>query len=308
MSLNGLSIFITGAAGFIGSHLGNRLIEMGNAVYGLDSYFHATKNPLKFECERGDVRWPDLLLMRARNADAIIHLAAAINVDFSAADPESVYDVNLGGTLNILEAARKLDKKVVFASSSEIYGTAQERVMDEAHPLDGQSPYAASKIAADRACKAWQDAYGLKVNTVRLFNTFGPWQADDGYGGVIAKFSKQCLAGKPMTVYGQGDQRRDYLWIDDAVNAYLLALERDFNGPVNFGTGTTVSIRELASSIAVNVYGGKIADVKSLWEFGPERRGEVDCLRCDASKAKEMGWEPTVGFQDGLKRYMEFMR
>ena len=302
---NNLSIFITGAAGFIGSHLGNRLSQMGNHVYGLDSYFHASKNPLKFECEPGDVRWPDLLLMRAKNADVILHLAAAINVDFSAHDPESTYDVNLKGTLNVLEAARKLDKKVVYASSSEIYGTAQERAMDESHPLDGQSPYAASKTAADRACKAWQDAYGLKVNVVRLFNTFGPYQADDGYGGVIAKFTKQCLSGQPMSIYGNGEQRRDYLWIDDAVNAYILAIERDFPGPINFGTGTTVSINEVAAGIAI-AYGGSGYSHPRLEQ--PPRAGEVDCLRADSSKAKEMGWTPTMSFHDGLRRYVEWAK
>src|SRR3990167_7837210 len=162
-NLRDRNILITGAAGFIGSHLGNRLKSLGNRVIGIDSYIHASNNPLTFYCEKGDIRWEDLLMMRAKDVDVIVHLAAMVNVDFSAKMPDYVFDVNLDGTLGLLEVARKLDKPVVYASSSEVYGTAQEYAMNERHQLDGQSPYAASKIAADRACKAWKDAYGMEV-------------------------------------------------------------------------------------------------------------------------------------------------
>ena len=311
-SLREMSVLITGAAGFIGSALGNRLVAEGVRVQGLDSYFHACNAPRSFSVENGDVRFSDLILMRAKNVDTIVHLAAAINVDFSHVMPEAAFDINLDGTINILEAARKLDKNVVFASSSEIYGTHQDTLlsdfsentgMDERHPLDGQSPYAASKIAADRACFAWSKTYGMRVNCVRLFNVYGPWQADDGYGGVIAKFVRLALQGKAMPIYGNGDQRRDYLWIDDAVEAYVLAIRSKFRTPVNFGTGSTVSINEIAQKI-----GEKISPNIWRWEKEPPRPGEVDLLRCDWSKAKSMGWKPTVAFDEGLQRYVDWAR
>ena len=303
-NLQDRNILITGAAGFIGSWLGNRLKSLGNHVTGIDSYIHASNNPLSFYCERGDIRWEDLLMMRAKDVDVIVHLAAMVNVDFSAKMPDYVFDVNLDGTLGLLEVARKLDKPVIFASSSEVYGTAQERMMNERHQLDGQSPYAASKIAADRACKAWRDAYGMEINVLRCFNVFGPWQANDGYGGVIARFTKCALDGRPMPIFGDGSQRRDYTWIDDAVDAYILALTTKLDGPLNIGTGTTVSILEVAQDIH-NIVGG---NPKSVWEYVAPRPGEVDVLRCDASKARELGWEPKVAFADGLQRYVDWAK
>ena len=257
------------------------------------------------------------MLMRMKDVDTVVHLAALINVDFSAKAPEHVFDVNLNGTLVVLEAARKLDKPVIFASSSEVYGTAQERAMNEKHQLNGQSPYAASKIAADRACKAWNDTYGMDIKIMRLFNTFGPHQANDGYGGVIAKFTSQAIAYKPMSVYGTGEQRRDYLWVDDAVDAYILALSSQrWPGPVNFGTGTTVSVMDIATRIYWEIHnpGGKYAphdesdreDFKSARDYiyTDPRPGEVDCLRCDATKARSLGWEPKTAFQEGIHKYV----
>ena len=306
-------VLITGAAGFIGSHLGNRLASLGAAVRGMDNGFHPSGAPTSFPVESGDVRFPEFLAMRVRNADAVVHLAAAINVDFSHVLPEAAFEINMEGTINVLEACRRLDKELVFASTSEIYGTVQDtrcvdgtwhgdRAIGEDHPLDGQSPYAASKIAADRACKAWADTYGMRVNVVRLFNTYGPWQASDGYGGVIAKFTEQALGGRALTIYGSGDQRRDYLWVDDACAAFELALRKRFDGPVNFGTGTTVSIRDLVPMV------GELAGVPYKWTFERPRAGEVDCLRADASKARELGWAPTTVFADGLKRYVAWAK
>jgi len=290
------------------------LRSKGARVLGLDNYFHAQKSaPRRFEVENGDIRFEELLAMRMRDKDAVFHLAAAINVDFSHVLPAPAFDINVTGTLNVLECARKFDVKVVFASSSEVYGTQQDtkcadgtahgyRAIAEDHPLDGQSPYAASKIAADRMCKAWADTYGMKVSIVRLFNTFGPWQADDGYGGVIAKFVRQDLAGEAMTIYGTGEQRRDYVWVDDSVDAFVLALQRDLPDPTNFGTGTTVSIRDLADFIG--------EEVGQPWRFTiePPRTGEVDCLRCDWSKAKGLGWEPKTDFSTGLSRYVRWAK
>src|SRR3990167_2704974 len=124
----------------------------------------------------------------------------------------------------------------------------------------------------------------------------------------MEKLGKQTTEGKPMSIFGTGEQRRDYLHIDDAVDAYLLALTERFDGPVNFGTGTTVSIRDLAYDIAIGVHGPAPIPLKSLWEFGPVRKGEVDCLRCDSSKARAMGWSPQVDFKEGIRRYITWTK
>lgn len=298
-----MRVLITGAAGFVGAHLGNALAAEGADVQGMDSYMHPSRQPLRFPCEWGDVRDPEILAIRARDVDTIVHLAAVIHVDWSRVAPNLAFDVNVRGTVNVLETARRLDKDVVFASSSEVYGTAQ-RNMDEGHPLDGQSPYAASKIAGDRACKAWKDTYGMNINIVRTFNTYGPWQASDGYGGVIAKFTRWALAGRPMEIYGGGTQLRDYLWIDDAVAAYRLALAHKFHRPVNFGTGDTVSIVDIAAEIA------RYLDLARppFWIHVAPRPGEVEALRCDATLARTLGWAPTVSFREGLHRYIDWAR
>jgi len=205
---------------------------------------------------------------------------------------------------NILNVARKMDIPVVYASSSEVYGSAQSSFISETHPLDGQSPYSASKIAADRMCKAWVDTYGMKINVVRLFNTFGPFQAADGYGGVIARFVAMGMQGIPMTIFGAGTQERDYLYIDDAVSAYLLALKTRFDGPVNFGCGKPVSINDIAKTIFGHVGGNP----ETPWVHIDPRPGEVDRLCCDNRKALSMGWSPTVPFNEGVRKYVEWRR
>lgn len=307
MDFNGKTYLLTGAAGFLGSHLGNKLDQLGARVLGADNYLHPVGAPPVFKIERADVREPEYIAIRVKNCDAIIHLAAAINIDWAQAFPELAWQINVGGTMNVLEVGRRLDVPIVFASSSEIYGTAQSTAISETHPLDGQSVYSASKIAGDRLCRAYVKEQGCEINVVRLFNTMGYYQGDDSYGGVIAKFTKAALNGKPMTIYGNGEARRDYLWIDDAVNAYLLALSTRFSGPINFGTGTTVSVLDIAQSVA-NLCGRVPNGPKSLWEHQAARKGEVDCLRCDYSKAKSMGWEPQTKFEDGLRMYVEWAR
>ena len=298
---------VTGAAGFIGSHLGNRLFQLGNRVYGLDNYLHPVGAPPLFKIERADVRDFEYLAISAKNADAIIHLAAAINIDWGQTFPELAWQINVDGTRNVLEVARRFDIPVIYASSSEVYGTAQATAMSETHPLDGQSIYSASKIAGDRLCRAYVLEHEMQINVVRLFNTMGYYQGDDSYGGVIAKFTRQALENKPMTIYGSCEQRRDYLWIDDAVNAYLLALTTRFPGPINFGTGTTVSVLDIARGVA-ELCGLSPSGPKTLWEHDKPRRGEVDCLRADWSKAKALGWEPKTSFANGLYNYIEWAK
>src|SRR3990172_3279238 len=297
-------ILITGAAGFIGAHLGNRLVALGNKVRGIDNFYHSSGQKLDFRCETGDVRDEAHLSFVAKDSEIIVHLAAVISIDNSIEFPENCLDINTTGTMRVLEIARRFDMKVVFASSSEVYGPTQATSMDETHPLDAQSPYAATKVFGDRLCNAYKETYGMSINTVRLFNTFGPYQASDGYGGVIAKFTRQTLDGESMTIYGDGSQERDYLYVSDAVEAYLLAMTQEWDGPVNFASGNPVSIMDIAKKIESLTY---LHSPKSGWELIKPRPADVKKLWGNADKARrEVGWEPKTSFDDGLKQYVEW--
>ena len=201
-----MKILITGARGFIGSHLGNRLVELGHQVVGVDNKHHTSTNEIKFDCMTDTFQ--NLLSpindIEKHFWDVIIHLAAFINVDESIEDPVMYMDNNAMGTLEVLEYVRKHPKtKLIFASSAEVYGTAQRMLMDEDHPLDPQSPYAVSKLAAEQMCKNYAQIYGLDITVVRNFNTFGEHQSGGRYGGVIAKFKNLAKSGKPLEVYGR---------------------------------------------------------------------------------------------------------
>lgn len=296
-------IFITGAAGFIGSHLFKKLKQNGHEVIGLDNFSHWCKNPIFSQVKYGDVRYYHDIENYVKWADLVFHLAAQINVDKSITNPQETIDTNVIGTLNILEAVKKYNKKMVFASSSEVYGTAQTDKMDEKHQLDAQSPYAASKVAGDRLCKAYYDTYGAKVSILRNFNTFGEYQADDSYGGVIAIFTRQALAGEPLRVFGSGEQRRDYMSVFDAIRGYEFCVEKELWGkPINIGTGETISINQLANAII------DLTNSKSIIEHVEPRAGEVQRLCVDISFAKSLGFELQNNFYDNLEKYVKWYK
>ncbi|MCK4522401.1 MAG: NAD-dependent epimerase/dehydratase family protein [Nanoarchaeota archaeon] len=289
------NILITGNKGFIGSHL---MKQLGNEVMGIDNNFHPSKN--KVESIIGDIRNKELVDELVQKVDVVFHLAAVIHVDYSIKYPADTLDVNIGGTLNILEACRKYNKKLIFASSSEVYGSSQAEYMNEEHLLDCQSPYAATKVAGDRLCKSYMDTYGMDISILRNFNTFGEWQNDGSYGGVIAIFTRQALAGKPITVFGDGSQERDYMHINDAIRGYVLAAS--MKGVLNIGTGKTVSVLEIAKMIK------EITESKSEIVFLGERAGEVQRLCADISKAKKLGFEPRTDFKKNLIDYVNWYK
>jgi len=299
-------ILVTGGRGFIGSHLANRLDKDGHEVIVLDNLSHPSRVILRprIKFRYGDVRSKEDIEQLVKWCDVVFHLAAQIHVDKSIKNPQETIDINVTGTLNVLEAVRKYDKEMIFASTSEIYGTAQTGKMSEEHPLDAQSPYGASKLAADRLCKAYHSTYGTKVKILRNFNTFGPGQADGGegssYGAVIGIFTRLALASKPMPVFGTGEQARDYMYIDDAINAYLLVHEKgEYGEEYNAGTGVPITINNLVEFIENNVLpnSGHI-HVES-------RPGEVNMLCADASKLRALGWKPErVTFENKLMRFI----
>jgi nucleoside-diphosphate-sugar epimerase len=211
--------------------------------------------------------------------------------------------VNVTGTLHVLEAARRLTKieRLVITSSSEVYGPKTVDNIDESHPLNPTSPYAASKVAADRYCYAYSVMCGLPVSIARMFNTFGPRQIYD----VVPRFVQMALRGEPITVFGTGEQTRDFMYVTDAVNA-LLTMGADPRArlrTVNFGTGREISIRSLAKLVK------ELTGSRSEVVFLPRRTSEVEGLCCNAGLASALlEWRPCVRFEDGLARTIEWAR
>ena len=309
-----MKMLITGGAGFIGSHLCDKYIKEGHTVLCLDNFMSGNLTNVRhlldyrsFKLIKGDVRDFDLLEKIVRDVDVIFHLAAQIHVDRSYIEPRLTYDVNVVGTQNILEVAKMNDvKRVIHASTSEVYGSAQQPEINENHPLNAPHPYGASKIAADRMCYAYAQTYGMDISILRFFNIFGPRQRDIGYGGVISIFTRRVMSNVPPIIYGSGLQTRDYTYIEDAVNAYDLVLNyKEAVGPINFGTGTEVSILDLANML-IELCGKKGAMQPT--HIGP-RIGEVKRLIADTTMAKKLlGWEPKFDFERGLKEYVNWYR
>lgn len=308
-----MRMLITGGAGFIGSHLCEKYAREGHTVLCLDNFLSGNLNHVRqlldyrnFKLVKGDVRDRELVEKMMCDVEAVFHLAAQIHVDRSYIEPQLTWDINVMGTQNILEAARMHDvRKVLLASSSEVYGSALYAPIDENHPLNAPHPYGASKIAADRMAYAYTQTYGMDIAIMRLFNVFGPRQRDLGYGGVISIFTRRVLSGIAPLIYGGGEQTRDYTYVTDAVRAYDLALrhEKPLDGPVNFGTGTEVSILTIAGMIVELC--GKQGLVQPA--HVEARIGEVHRLIADASRAKELlGWDPEVDFRTGLQSFVDW--
>lgn len=310
-----MRILITGGAGFIGSHLCENYTKDGHVVYCFDNFMSGNLTNIRhlldfrnFKLIKGDVRNYDLLEKSMSNIDVVFHLAAQVHVDRSYIEPRLTYDINVLGTQNVLEIARLYDiKKVIFASTSEVYGTAQYEPIDENHPLDAPHPYGASKIAADRMCYAYIKTYGMNIAIIRHFNVFGPRQRDVGYGGVISIFTRRVLNNVPPIIFGDGHQTRDYTYVKDTVRAYdyVLKYNSPINSPINFGSGKEVSILDLANMI---IYFCGKKDLIRPVHMEP-RLGEVERLIADTSKSKNiLGWETEYDFETGLKSFVEWYK
>ena len=309
-----MKILITGGAGFIGSHLCEKYTKEGHTVLCLDNFMNGNLinirhllNYRNFKLINGDIRDFDLLEKIMRDVDVVFHLAAQIHVDRSIIEPKLTYEINVLGTQNILEVARMYDvEKIIHASTSEVYGSAQYAPMDEKHPLNAPHPYGASKIAADRMCYSYIQTYGMNICIMRPFNIFGPKQKDSGYGGVISLFTKRVLSNMPPIIYGDGEQTRDYTYIDDIVDAYDLILNnKPIREPINFGTGKEIKIIDLANKIIELC--GKRGNIKPV--HVEPRPGEVQRLIADISKAKEiLGWEPNYTIEEGLKKFIDWYK
>ncbi len=309
-------MLVTGADGFMGSHLTERLVKegarvsiyiRGNSITG--TVLYTLKNLAPFEKTfkeiiTGNIASQDAVeLIKKNDPEYIFHLAADAYVPNSFEHPREVMESNLWGTVNVLEAVRQLPrvKRAVCTSSSEIYGTAQYAPIDEAHPLNPTSPYAASKVAADRAAYSYFNTYRLPISIIRPFNTFGPRHTYD----VIPKFIRLALEGKPITIYGKGQQTRDFTYVEDMVEAFLVMGHhpRAIGQAVNFGTGYDVSIQKTADLIK------SLTGTRSPIVYVPQRMAEVHRLICGSGLAKKLfGWKPRVSFKEGLQRNIDWAR
>jgi UDP-glucose 4-epimerase len=256
--------------------------------------------PLSVSVYEADVREPAVVDRAAAGADLIFHEAAAVSVTDPVADPAGTNEVNLGGTLNVLEAARREDARVVFASSAAVYGRPDSVPVAEDHPTEPLSPYGLQKLAADRYLRQYADLYDLPTVPLRYFNVYGPGQTGD-YAGVITAFADRIAAGDPLLVHGDGTQTRDFVHVDDVVRANLLAATTEAVGQAyNVGTGDSVTIQQLAETMVA------AAETDVPIEHGEAREGDVPESEADLARARsQLGYEPQVTLADGLQELVD---
>lgn len=304
-------IFVTGAGGFVGSHVVEHLLGEGRKVRALVHYNGAGRRGFLDELNAkalggldiafGDVRDPHQMARMVQGCDAVLHLAALIAIPYSYNAPASYVETNVQGTLNILEACRRQGvKRLVVTSTSEVYGTAQQVPMTETHPLQAQSPYAASKIGADQLALSYYRAHGLPVVVLRPFNTYGPRQSARA---VLPTILSQILSGQKTIALGNLSPRRDLTFVTDTAQAFVAAMERKgIDGEtIHFGQGAAVSVQELAD-MCCRILKKRCRIITADPRVRPVK-SEVDLLLCDPSKARErLGWEPRVSLEEGVRR------
>lgn len=312
-----MQVLLTGAGGFIPSHVAEELTARGHQVRALvhynsrGSWGHLQQiSPAlrqNLEVHLGDVTDAFQTRRLAQGCDAIVHMAALIGIPYSYQAPASYLATNTQGTLNILEAARTEGiKRVIVTSTSEVYGTARYTPIDEAHPLQAQSPYSASKIAADKLAESYFRSFDLPVVVLRPFNTYGPRQSERA---VIPTILAQALAGRTEIRLGSLTPKRDLTFVQDTARAFALALEAPgIEGQeIHFGQGWAVSVGELAERcLAAANSSARI--VQENERVRPEK-SEVGLLLCNPEKARQLlGWQPQVTLDEGLARTVAFIR
>src|SRR5437660_9660975 len=305
---------VTGAAGFIGSSLVRALLERGDEVRGIDNFSTGRRENLTEMLSRIDFQEADILDLDAMHkacagVDYVLHEAAIPSVPKSVLDPLGSNRANVDGTLNVLVAARDAKvKRVVYAASSSAYGDTPTLPKHEAMTPNPISPYAVAKLARELYMVSFYRCYGLETVCLRYFNIFGPRQDPTSpYSGVLAKFITQMLAGEQPTIFGDGETSRDFTYIDNAVEANLLAAKAPASqaaGQVfNVATGTRVDLNEIFQLLK------KIIGFKNDVKYGPDRAGDVKHSLADLSRIeKHLGYRPKVSFEEGLRRTVEWNR
>ena len=303
---------VTGGAGFIGSHLVEGLLARDYKVRVLDNFSTGRRDNLanvltKVELLEGSVANLTTARSAMRNVDVVFHEAALPSVPRSVKNPLESNEVNITGTLNILLAARDAGvKRVVYAASSSAYGNQPTLPKVETMTPDPLSPYAIGKLAGEMYARAFTQLYGLSTVSLRYFNVFGPRQdPTTQYAGVIAKFMTCAIEGKPYPVYGDGEQSRDFTYVENVVEANILAAERPIEGAplINIAYGERTTLNQIIRIL------NELTGQKLSADYGPERAGDVKHSHADVTLAgKLIGYEPMVNLREGLKRTLEWYR
>ncbi len=304
---------VTGGAGFIGCNIVRALLERGIETRVLDNFSTGHRHNIgdirdDIEVIEGDLRSYHVVRKAMEGVEVVLHQGALPSVPRSIADPITSNEVNVQGTLNILHAALDAGcRRAVYASSSSIYGNAPERVKSEELHVMPLSPYAVSKLAGEKYFQVFHHIYGLETVAVRYFNVFGPYQDPESpYSAVIPLFVRSILAGEPPVIDGDGEQSRDFTYVENVVHANILAADAPLapGHVINIACNDSISVNRLASDIAKLLGREDIVPV-----HGPSRPGDVKHSCADISLAKKLlGYEPVVSFEDGLARTVEFLR
>ena len=303
-----MKIVVTGGAGFIGSHLVDRLIQEGHEVVVVDNLSSGKRRNVNRAAEfyKMDIQSSRLeQVFRRERPSLVIHLAAQMNVRRSVEDPVFDAQVNILGMLNVLEqAVRHGTRKALFASSGgAIYGEQETYPAPESHPTQPLSPYGISKLTGEQYLSYYQRISGIQCVSLRYANVYGPRQDAEGEAGVVAIFTQKMLNGEQAIINGNGRQTRDFVFVEDVVEANLAVMGKEVQGTYNVGTGRETTVNDLFQMLTELTESG----LKSV--HGPAKKGEQARSVIDASKLRqELGWEPRVTLQEGLKRTVEYFR
>ena len=297
----GATVLVTGGAGFVGSRLAETLAAH-NDVRVLDNFSTGSRAnlPPNVDLVEGDVREETTVYAAMDGVDVVYHQAGLVSVPESLDAPVASSDINVGGTVQVLDAARRHDARVVLASSAAVYGDADVQPISEDAEKNPSSPYGADKLAADNYADVFADAYDLPVLTLRYFNVYGPGQNPE-YSGVIDAFLRRALADEPLVVHGDGEQTRDFVHLDDVVRANLAAGVSTQTGQAfNVGSGSSVTIRRLAEMIR------ELADADAPIEHGPARPGDIRHSEARIDRAnRHLGYQPQISLREGLRTMVQ---
>lgn len=302
-------ILVTGGAGFIGSHVVDLFVAQGYEVVIVDDLSTGRTSNLNPAAKfyQMDIRSPQIReIFEAEKPDYVSHHAAQMDVRRSVAQPLFDADINILGSINLLETAKDFQVKrfVYISTGGAVYGEPETLPCDESHPINPICQYGASKHTVEHYLYMYHVNYGLKYTVLRYPNVFGPRQDPHGEAGVVAIFTGRMLAGESVTIFGDGDQTRDFVYVGDCAQANLHALTMDHEpGIYNLGWGRPTSINEICSVLV------KITGYSLPVQYGPAKVGETRHIYLDASKAKrELGWAPTITLEDGLEKTVDYFR
>lgn len=305
-----MKFLITGGAGFIGSHLAETLLHLSEDVIVFDDFSSGRYDNLKdlpVRVIEGDIRDADAVHRAMKGVDTVFHMAALGSVARSVVDPHSTQSVNINGTLNVLDAARKAEvRRLIFSSSSSVYGESEVLPKHENMLPSPLSVYAVSKITGEYYCQSFRKTHGLQTVCLRYFNVFGPRQDPSSeYAAVIPKFITAAMAGEKPRIYGDGSQSRDFTYVDNVVQANLLAAERPWmpSQPINVACGERTTLLELLNHLE-DIFGKDLSPV-----FADPRPGDVRHSHASIKRAQEvLGFKPLVDFDEGIQRTVEWFR